>query len=74
MKNKKFRNVYLNLPRADRTNIKTREKIMSQCKVTKTTFYFWLNGTSPVPPLAKPIIAKIMKMKQSELFPEFQTV
>jgi len=70
MQNFKFKNAYLSIPRIDKRSIKTRDKIVNECKISTTIFYNWLKGITPVPHWAKPIISKIMEKEQTELFPK----
>ena len=74
MKNSKaktaFQAAYLSIPRVNKQHVKTRNEIVRACNTGTHVFYFWLNGTTPVPFLAKPVISKIMNIPQDELFPE----
>ena len=69
MKNKQFRDVYLNLPRANNEHITIRKDIEKYCNISTSVFYNWSSGITEVPHWAKPIISKILNIPQSELFP-----
>ena len=70
MKNEKFREMYMNLPRANKEHLKIRKEIEKQCKVSSSVVYNWNLGLTKIPHWAESIIAKIFNMKISELFPE----
>jgi len=70
MSNKNLKQKYMNLSRADKYHIKVRNEIIAKCKINTAIFYNWVKGITPVPELAKPIIAEIFKMQVAELFPE----
>lgn len=70
MKYSKFSEVYMNLPRQNKFNVRKRNEIVTECKISTTIFYNWLKGITSIPELAKPIIAKQLNMTVSELFPE----
>lgn len=36
-----------------------RKQVMEQCFISQPTFYKWINGTSEIPMLARPVIEKI---------------
>ena len=46
-----------------------RDKIIDACLIQPPTFYGWL-FRGKVPPLAKKVIAELLKKEQKELFPE----
>ncbi len=46
-----------------------KEAIIDQCGVSPATFYRWLSGSSEPSKLEKQVIAKILKLKVSQLWP-----
>ena len=70
MKNKNFRDAYMNLPRANNEHVKIRKEIETKCNVSSSVFYNWNTGVTEVPLLAKLVISQILKIDISELFPE----
>ncbi len=70
--NQAFSDAYLSIPRIGSQNTKIRDQIIKECCISQSVFYFWLNGTTPIPPLAKRVINGIMPMQdtETELFPE----
>ncbi len=69
MTNNTFKIAYMSLPRMDKRNVKLRNKIVTECKISTPIFYNWVKGITPVPHWAKPIISEIMQIPQTELFP-----
>lgn len=65
-----FHAAYLNIPQAKGQRVKVRNKIVKECGTNSHSFYFWMHNITAVPFLAKPVIAKIFDIPQSELFPE----
>jgi hypothetical protein len=70
MVQKTLNDFYMNLSRKDKYHVKVRNKIVTECKISTTIFYNWLKGLTSVPHWARPIIAEIMDVPLSELFPE----
>jgi len=70
MKNETFTVEYKNLPHSEKQHIAIRAQIIERCKISQSVFYNWICGTTSVPHWAKPRISEIMKIPQSELFPE----
>jgi hypothetical protein len=68
MKTIKLYDVYMNLPRKEGYHVKIRDRIVFDCKISTYVFYNWINGITIIPPLAKPIIANILELPESELF------
>ncbi len=68
MKNPKFREAFMNLPRANNEHVKIRKKIEETCEISSAVFYNWNTGVTKVPHWAKEKIAKIMNKKVTELF------
>jgi len=68
MKKNDFKNYYMSLPRADKYNVKKRNQIVNECKISTPIFYNWVKGITPVPHWAQPIISKILGVPVEELF------
>jgi len=65
-----FKRAYEMLKRENKHRTYIRNKIAFECNVSTPIVYNWMNGTSTVPHLAKPVIARIMNIQVGELFPE----
>lgn len=70
MNTNNFEDAYMNLSRKNKYHIKIRTEIEKACQISTAIFYNWLKGITPVPHWAKGRIAEILKMPESELFPE----
>jgi len=68
MSKNNFKNVYMNLSRADKKHIKLRNQIVTECNISTPIFYNWTKGITPVPHWAQPIISKILSVPVEELF------
>lgn len=62
MKNLKFIEIYKSLPRVNKIRTKKRDQIIEDCQITKSIFYNWLSGITPIDENSKPIIAKLLKI------------
>jgi len=68
MRNAKLRQIYLNLPRINKSHIVLRNKIIDACHVSKQTFYNWTQCVTEVPEHHKQTIAQILNMPVDEIF------
>jgi hypothetical protein len=69
-KNANFHRVYKSVSRFEKQNVIVRNEIIKRCGITEAIFYLWLNGTTEIPFLAKPIIAEVLKTDLKTLFPD----
>jgi len=67
-KNANFRTAWYTLSRENKYNVKVRNKIAYELNISTQTFYNYLYGITEIPILARPIIAKILKIEVEELF------
>lgn len=62
--------IYNNLPRTKNGRFKIRNQICNELNISVAIFYNYLKGVTPVPHLAKPIIAKLLNFEEREVFKE----
>ncbi len=69
MRNSEFIKIYKLLPRAEKERSKKRDQIIKECGVTRSIFYNWIAGITPVDENSQKIISQILGIKQKNLFP-----
>jgi len=72
MKNAKFIEKYKGLPRVSKIKSKKRDQIIKECEITRSIFYNWLSGITIIDERSRPIVAKILELKESELIPNYK--
>ncbi|MCF6242509.1 MAG: hypothetical protein L3J74_14315 [Bacteroidales bacterium] len=58
----RMQQIYHNLSYQER--LRRRREITSLCGISTYVFYNWLRGTTPIPPLAVPVVAEVFNVEE----------
>jgi hypothetical protein len=62
-----MKEAYFSLPA--NKNKAIRDAIVVECGITKTIFYNWMDGKTPVPKLCKIVVSQHFGISECDLFP-----